>query len=318
MLAMAGWVALATVGTAVGGLLSKWLDRWVTARVQWRVGPPLLQPFYDLAKLFGKETIVPATARRTGFLLAPLLGLSGAVVGVALIWLANLGAAAGHGFVGDLIVILYVLAIPAIATILGGASSSNPHGAVGAAREMKLLISYELPMMICLLAAVVKAGQLAAAAGGDAAWTFRLDEMILAQRAWPVAGSVSGGIALAMALFCCHAKLALVPFDQAEAETELMGGAYVEYSGPLLGTVLLTRALLFAALPLFLISVFFGGLSWGWNLLWSVLQYVLIVVFFVLVRNTNPRVRIAQAVKFFWFGITPIAIVALVLALFGL
>ena len=211
------WVAVATLGTAVGGLLSKWIDRWVTARVQWRVGPPLLQPFYDLAKLFSKEAIVPDGARRTGFLLAPLLGLTGAVVAVALIWLANLAAAGSSsgGFVGDLIVILYVLTIPAVALILGAASSGSPHGGVGAAREMKLLISYELPMMICLLVAVVKSAQLGQIAGLDAKWTFRLDDMIRYQAAWPVAGSLSGVIAVAMALFCMHAKLGLVPFDHA-------------------------------------------------------------------------------------------------------
>ena len=79
----------ATAGTLVLGLISKWIDRKVTARVQWRVGPPWYQPFVDVIKLMGKETVVPEGARMTGFLLAPLAGFSAVSVAATILWLAN-------------------------------------------------------------------------------------------------------------------------------------------------------------------------------------------------------------------------------------
>lgn len=304
LLAMIGVFLLATIATAVLGLVLKWVDRMVTARVQWRVGPPWYQPFADVAKLLGKETIVPENARRTGFLLAPLLALSAVALAAAILWTVNF--APGASFVGDLIVVLYLLTIPSLAVVIGGAASGNPHGVTGASREMKLILSYELPFVLAMVPAMI--------AGG---WTLKLGEIA-------TAGSPSLGVGVAkvlgfvVALLCVQAKLGLVPFDIAEAETEIMGGAYCEYSGPPLAAFYLTRAMLLATLPLLLATVFWGALvrSIGGAVVWVVL-YLVAVVVVTLVRNTNPRVRIDHAIKFFWFGLTPVAILAVVLTLIG-
>ena len=87
---MVGIFVVAVLGTIILGLVSKWIDRKVTARVQWRVGPPLLQPLLDIVKLLGKETIVPRQARRAGFLLAPVFGFAAVCVAAALLWAANI------------------------------------------------------------------------------------------------------------------------------------------------------------------------------------------------------------------------------------
>ena len=84
--------------TAIVGLLTQWVDRKVSARVQWRVGPPWYQPFADILKLLGKEIVIPEGAKRTGFLLAPLAGLAAVGVVSTMLWLANISDA---GFVGD-------------------------------------------------------------------------------------------------------------------------------------------------------------------------------------------------------------------------
>lgn len=297
---------LATLGTLVLGLAAKWVDRKVTARVQWRVGPPWYQPALDCVKLLGKETIVPSMARGTGFLLAPLVGLSAAALAVTVLWVLNLYPA--QGFIGDVIVVLYLFAVPSLATMFGAAASGNPHAGVGAAREMKLLLSYELPLTIALLVSVVHTGN-----------SFRISQIVSAQQAdGAVALSVSGVVALVVAVFCIQAKLGLVPFDQAEAETELMAGVYTEYSGPPLAVIYALRALLFAALPILLITLFLGGVSAsGWGLLWSILKFLALIVVITLIRNTNPRVRIDQGVRFFWYLLTPVALLALLLALVG-
>jgi len=304
-----GWVilvfALATVGTTVLGLLSKWVDRKVTARIQWRVGPPWYQTIADVAKLLGKETIVPATARKWTFLLAPVVGFAGTAVAASVLWGANLS---GTGFIGDLIVVVYLLTMPSLAIIVGGIASGNPVSALGASREMKLVFSYELPFILALVTVIIQAGG-----------TLRLNGILEHQAAsGMVIGSFSGVIAFLVAILCGQAKLGLVPFDIPEAETEIMAGPFTEYSGAPLAVFYLMKALLLATVPIFLITVFWGGFREGWQVLWTVPVYVLILVLFVLIRNTNPRLRIDQALKFFWFGLTPLSALAVVLAIFGL
>ena len=172
---------------------------------------------------------------------------------------------------------------------------------------MKLMLSYELPMIIVILAAVARSG-----------WTFQLGGLIAAQHSGPVLYSLSGVLSLIIAVLCMQAKLGQVPFDVAEAECEIMSGVYVEYSGPSLAYWLMTRAMLLAVMPLLLIVVFWGGLDLSFpGVLAFAGKYVLLVALVTLIRNTNPRLRIDQTLKFFWFGLTPLAIVAAVLALAG-
>jgi len=305
---------VASVGTMALGMFSSWVDRKVTARVQWRVGPPLFQPLYDILKLMGKETLVPARAQQRGFLLAPVVGLAAAAVAVTILWSANLWPQ--QGFVGDLIVVIYLLTIPAVATIYGAAASGSPHAAIGASREMKLLLSYELPLILSALVPILKVSQSA-----DFGTTFSLGALVAYQQAsgWTLV-SVSGALACVVALLAIQAKLTLVPFDLPEAETELMGGVYLEYSGPPLAVIKLGRMFMLAVAPIYLITLFLGGLganTWqGWLALAG--KYVVLLVLIVLMRNTNPRVRIDQAVRFFWFLVTPVAVGAVILAALGL
>ncbi len=299
------WMA-AAAGTIVLGLAFRWVDRLVTARVQWRVGPPWYQPGADILKLMGKETLMPTTARGTGFLLAPLVAVAASTVAAAILWRAVLSPQST--FLGDLIVVIYLLTIPAIMTIAGASASGSPHASFGAAREIKLLLSYELPMVIAMMTAVARTG-----------WSLRLGGILEAQAQAPVVLSVSGAIAMVVAILCMQAKLGLVPFDMAEAECEIMSGVYVEYSGPSLAMFLVSNAMLLALLPLLIIVVFWGGLNtgawWGW--LTFAGKYVLLVALATLIRNTNPRLRIDQAVRFFWFYLTPLAILAAALAIVG-
>jgi len=304
-----GWIIvtflIAATGTLALGLVFRWVDRKVTARIQWRVGPPLYQPLVDLIKLMGKENLMPITARGTGFLLAPVIAVAATGVVAAVLWRAVLTPDAT--FIGDLIVVIYLLVVPALMTIMGASASGNPHASVGAARELKLLLSYELPMLLAILVAVAHGG-----------WTLRLGGLIQAQQSAPVLYSISGALAMVIAIVCMQAKLGQVPFDLAEAECEIMSGVYVEYSGPSLAMFLMTRAMLLALMPLLLIIVFWGGLTPTW---WGVLtfagKYVLLVALVTLIRNTNPRLRIDQTMRLFWFALTPLAIIAAVLAVAG-
>ena len=137
------------------GMLLCGIDRKLVARMQKRIGPPILQPFYDFFKLLGKETIVPAAANRTVFLLAPLVGLAAQVVLQLFIPVFHFNAFRG---VADVIVILYLLLIPALSVILGAASSGSPYAGVGLSREMVTVLSVELPLVLVLLAVAKTVG----------------------------------------------------------------------------------------------------------------------------------------------------------------
>lgn len=295
--------------TAIIGLLTTWVDRKVSARVQWRVGPPWYQPFADILKLMGKEIVVPEGARATGFLLAPIAGLAAVALVSMILWLTNLQ---GTNFIGDLIVVIYLLTIPSLGMIIGASASSNPLASVGASREMKLILAYELPFVIAIFTAVAAMGQ---------GMTLKLFEIVDFQRTnGAIVGSASGIIAFIVAILCAQAKLTYPPFDIPEAETELMDGTHMEYSGAALAVVKLTQAMMLFTLPVFFITLFWGGLEFGsvWGVIYTIIKYLVIVTIIVLIKNTNPRVRIDQAVRFFWGPVTVLAIIGMVLALVGL
>ncbi len=289
--------------TAAAGLLTSWVDRKVTAWVQMRVGPPLLQPFYDIRKLFIKDTCVPDGGAIGLFLLAPLLGLAAVTLASMILWRTVLDSEAT--FVGDLIVLIYLLAMPALAVMLGSFASRNPLASLGGSREVKLMIAYELPLVLAILVPVIQAGSI------------RLGDLLVNPA--PVT-SLSGVLALLVCITCMQAKLTLVPFDMPEAETELSGGALIEYSGPPLAMFKLTRAMMLFTLPVLLVMVFFGGLLNGpvWQqLLTGFLPWFVLVALTIVIRNTTPRVRIDQAVRFFWGPVSVVALLAVALAWMG-
>ncbi len=284
--------------SVVVGLVLTWVDRVVSARVQYRKGPPLFQPLADVFKLLLKQTVVPRGASKTLFMLAPMLGLVAMCLTSALLFYVNLNP--DGSFVGDLIVLVYLFALPPLAIILGASASRNPLSAVGASREMTLYLGYELPFLLALLVPVIKAGG-----------TVRLGDFVAAQQAGgPFLYSISGVIAAIIVLITIQAKLGYVPFDQAEAEQEIMTGVFAEYSGAMLAVFKLTKAMMMFLMPLFLITVLWGGFG-DW---WAVLKFLLIVVLVVLIKNTNPRFKIDHALRFFWFGLGVLGIAAVVLA----
>jgi len=293
--------------TASIGLTASWIDRKVTARIQYRVGPPMLQPLVDIVKLLGKETLVPAGASKRTFLLAPILGLASVIMVSALLWVNDIWV--GRGFAGDIIVVIYLLAIPSISIILGGFASANPLASLGASREMKLILAYELPFVLAVLVPVIKAG-----------YAIKIGSILAFQaQNGVVAGNLSGILALLVALICVQAKLALVPFDMPEAETELAGGVLIEYSGSPLAVYRLMKNMLLFTLPFFLMILYMGGFRLdGIHLLYGILKYVGLVAIITVIRNTNPRVRIDQAVRFFWGPVTILAVAAVILAVVGL
>jgi NADH-quinone oxidoreductase subunit H len=181
---------------ATAGAFLSWFDRKITARVQFRKGPPLLQPFYDFFKLLlVKETILPRNGSPVLFLLAPIFSVFGATMAGVFILLPLFNITTG--FRGDLLVIFYLLTIPSFSYIIGSLSSGNPLAAVGGSREMKLILSYELTFLLVIAGVIMKCGQ-----------QFDLNNIIRTQQAAsPFIGSVSGVLLFLVGIFCIQAGL---------------------------------------------------------------------------------------------------------------
>lgn len=292
--------------SAVIGAVSSWVDRKVTARLQYRVGPPWYQPFADFFKLLGKETFIPKGASKIVFLGAPLVGLAAVILVSTMLW--HLNADVKSSYIGDLIVVVYLLTLPSFAIIIGGSSAGNPLASIGSSREMKLILAYELPFIIAIFTVVAKTG------------TILIGCIIELQgSAGLIVTNISGLAAFIVAVMAVQAKLGFVPFDIPEAEQEIAAGPLVEYSGPPLAIYKLTKNILFYVLSLFLVTLFWGGVNFNSYTagVLSILKYILMLVIIIVIKNVNPRLRTDQALRFFWGPMTFLAAAGMIFALLG-
>ena len=302
---------------AVVGVLLAGLDRKLVARMQKRVGPPLLQPLYDFLKLLGKETIIPRQANKKVFLAAPVIGLASLLVtGLVLPFSAKFTAASG---VADVIVVLYLLTIPAAAIILGAAASGSPFAGVGLSREMVAVMAYELPLVILVVAVCRKVG-LTMEEGG---MTFSLSTIMQYQAEH---GSLLFNIsmipaALAM-LFVIPCEVGHHPFDIAEAETEICEGTLAEYSGVPLAIYELSHYIKMFILTSLFCVLFLGGLTTGIVVVDLLIRVIFCVVITVLTMTLPhavcARFKVEQVFKFYWTWVAGLAVLGLILAWIGL
>jgi NADH-quinone oxidoreductase subunit H len=256
--------------------------------------------------LLVKETILPKHGSPLLFLLAPVLAVTGATMAGIFILLPLFNITTG--FRGDLLVIFYLLTIPSFSYIIGALSSGNPLASVGASREMKLILGYELTFLLVIAGIIMKSGQ-----------QFDLHSIIKAQQAGtPFIGSVSGVLLFIAGLFCIQAKLAVIPFDMPEAEAEITEGIFIEYSGAAYALIKLAKYIMLFILPSFIIAILMSGFKLeGIHILWAILKILAVVLLMTLVKNTNPRVKIKQAISFFMIWMNLIVIIAIVLISFG-
>ncbi|HOX58826.1 MAG TPA: NADH-quinone oxidoreductase subunit H [Candidatus Paceibacterota bacterium] len=277
--------------------------RKVTAQIQSRQGPPLWQPYFDLLKLLGKEDIesgqTPAMQR-----FAAYLSLATAL---ALACLVPMGFPAPLNGAGDAILVIYLLTLAGICTLLAGLAAGSTYSLVGISREMMAMIALEPLFAVTIVAGAVHTG------------SFRLDT-VLNGSVYATGGFPwSGLVLLGVMLLSFQAFVQRVPFDISEAETELMEGPLMEYSGPKLALfkyAQMVKLLIYSALFVNLFAPWGSTLSFplGWLIFWvKVLGLVLLVT---LVAATHARYRIDQAIRFF-ASLLIVALGALVMASYG-
>jgi len=278
--------------------------RKVTAVVQSRQGPPVQQPYLDLLKLLGKEDIEsgesPVMQRFAAYLsLATVLTVA---------CLVPMGFAAPMNSAGDVILLIYLLTLCGICTLLAGLAAGSTYSLMGISREMMTMIALEPLFAVAIIVGVIHTS------------SFRLDTVlngsVYAHGGFPWSGLV---MLLVMTL-SFQAFVQRVPFDISEAETELMEGPLMEYSGPKLAVfkfAQMAKLVVHSALFVALFAPWGSGLAFplGWLLFWA--KVSALVLFVTLVAATHARFRIDQAIRYF-AGLLVLALAALVLAGYGL
>ena len=286
------------------GLFASWVDRKLIAKMQNRVGPPLMQPFADLIKLLAKEDIVPESADRSMFAVAPLIAFAGVIASAIYVPMWSFEAA--NSFAGDLIVVIYLLTLPAFALFLGGWYSTNPFATIGATRVLSQLFGYEVPFFLACLGPALAAGS----------WSISDITFAQADGGWLIAAAP---LSFAVAMIALIGKLERVPFDIPQAKQEIVTGPEVEYTGRRLAMwklTFLTETIVGSALiaALFLGGPHFWGIPFDAMPVWLAgivgmivlaVKILLIVFFLSLTQAAMARIRIDQMVQWclLWLGI---------------
>ncbi|HZR20974.1 MAG TPA: NADH-quinone oxidoreductase subunit NuoH [Verrucomicrobiae bacterium] len=293
-----------------------WVERKGAGRFQRRPGPTeagwagLLQPIADAAKLLSKQLIIPDGVDRTLFRLAPMLVMAPALIGLAVMPFSQTLAARNINV--GLLMIFAFGSINVMAIMLGGWSSRNKYAIISAARVVSQDVAYEIPMLLVVITIIMING------------TMNLNEIVQAQaggfwhwnlfRVW-----VNPLMPITFLIFytCMLAETNRAPFDMAEAESELVAGAYTEYSGMGFGVFFMAEyanILLGSSLA----TVLFLG---GWQspfgvfsgLLWFLIKMYFLVFSVVWVRWTFPRTQFYGLLNLSWKILIPVSLFTLLL-----
>lgn len=281
------------------------IERKVAARIQDRIGPNrvgpygLLQTVADLIKLLAKEDITPAAADRLLYNAAPIVSF----MSVVLIWAVIPFTPVNYGVDLDTGV-LYFVAVASLGTLAimtAGWASNNKYALLGAFRVVALLVSYEIPMVFALVIPVMLAGSMS------------LVSIVEAQsHMWFI---FMAPVAAVMLFISSQAETGRAPFDLIEAESELVAGFNIEYSGMKFGMFFAGEFMHVFTNGIIIALLFFGGwygLGFQFAPLafaWLGLKGFLIYLVFLWLRNTVPRMRIDQVMAFNWFFLVPVSIV---------
>lgn len=297
-------------------LLFEGLDRKLHARLQNRIGPPIIQPFYDFSKLFGKERIIPENASSLIFTIAPILAVICALIGAIIPFISTLFRV---NFAGDLILVIYLLSMPSLMIMIGGSASGNPFSTIGFSRTITMLISYEVPFVLSIGLIAFKTGL-----------SVTSYNIITAQEivGMPLAFTYpSMAFAAAAFLFCIPIAVGVLPFDLSEAKTEIAHGSLAEYGGPYLALMKMSKSILAFAMSFLAATLFFNIYTLGSNHFLGPVSdlavNLLIALFIMFITITFPRTVLARAkprqtLKFYWSVPFLLIVLATVFYIMGL
>tara|TARA_A100001037_G_scaffold167377_1_gene150470 strand:+ start:11074 stop:12171 length:1098 start_codon:yes stop_codon:yes gene_type:complete len=277
-----------------------WLERKALGRLQLRLGPTrtgpfgLLQPIADAIKLVLKEDIVPNSSERVIFWVAPIV----VVISAFMLWVTI-------PFTPDIVVenleemgLFYIGAVGVIGIlglVLAGWGSANKYGVIGGLRAAAQLISYEIPLIMVLVSVAI------------ITQTFNLVEIVALQTPVPFVLVLPLGFVLFFVAGL--AEVGRTPFDIYFAESEIVGGPFVEYSGAHWAVFFLSEYINTFAIATLTVLLFLGG--WAGPFLppvvWLLVKIYAVILLIFWIRGTLPRLRIDQLMGFAWKVMVPLS-----------
>lgn len=300
-------IVVACIFVLVLDIFLVWVERKVVARFQDRLGPNrlgpfgLIQPIADVIKLLIKEDITPEGADRVIYNLAPIMALATVLLLWAVIPFSStiLGSDLNVG-------VLYVVAVGAIGTlgvIMAGWASNNKYALLGAFRTVAQVVAYEVPMVIILLVPVILARSMS------------IQEIVVkqTQSIWFV---VMAPLPALLFLITCIAELGRAPFDLTEAESEIVAGFHIEYTGMKFGMFYAGELLHTITLSALVSALFLGGWHGPFvaqapilGVFWLLLKAFFIYWVIMWIKYSMPRIRIDHMLSLNWKFFTPLALV---------
>ncbi|WP_202079600.1 NADH-quinone oxidoreductase subunit NuoH [Caldalkalibacillus salinus] len=269
-----------------------------------RVGGPfgLLQTVADVLKLLLKEDVIPKKADRTLFIMAPVIAFVPSFMVIVVIPFTD------RLYFSDIgIGLLYYIAISGLTTfgvIMGGWASNNKYALLGGMRAVAQMISYEIPLVMSVIGIILISGSLnlitIVDAQADYAWFILLQPL-----------------AFVIFLIASVAELNRTPFDLPEAESELVAGYHVEYSGFRFAFFMLAEYVYLFAMASLMTVLFLGGwhppfalpiLSAIPGVVWFLLKFSMVVFFMFWIRASFPRLRADHLMEFGWKVLLPLAL----------
>lgn len=317
-------------------LFWEWVDRKVYARLQNRVGPlhtgwqGIFQPLMDFLKLLGKEDLTPKKADRRGFSAVPVVMLILSITLCMFIPIVDMdpslpGIQGVLSFEGDLILILFLSSMLVAVIMLAGYFSSNPFGQAGSARTGMLLISFEIPLIVAIITPAILTGSLRISTIMEGLKTLNMPYALLLI------------LPFIIFLISIQAELERIPFDVSHAETEIVHGWQVEFSGKKLALIHMAEDIMLVYAAGIATSLFLGGpyllefiplevfsvtlatvmqttwIGWVYYTLVFMLKSIIVVMILSNMRTTFARWRIDQIVHYGWKFMVPLALVNLLI-----
>ena len=309
-----GGAAALLVFLSVMVLALTWLERKALARIQMRMGPMrvgfhgALQPIADAMKLVSKEDILPSWADRRVYWLAPLA----VFIPAFLLWV-TIPVARDVALANLDLGLFYIVAISVLSVmglVMAGWSSANKYAMLGGLRAAGQLVSYEIPFIMAILAVAMLAQ------------TLNLRDIVAAQSTF--AYILTLPLSLFLFLTAGLAELGRTPFDIHHAESEVVGGPFVEYSGAHWAVFFLAEYINTFTIAALTALLFLGG--WGWpnmpfdgllhsalSVLWFMVKTYAVILVIFWIRGTYPRLRIDQLMAFGWKLLVPLSFINIVL-----
>jgi len=286
-------------------LYVQYIDRKLYARLQNRVGPPWFQPFADTIKLFSKETIMPRNIDKVLFQILPYFSFAAVVTSFLFIPVSSLSPV--FSYPGDLIIVAYLLTIPTLVLALAGWVSGTTYSVIGGIRCLTQLFSYEVPFFIALLMPAIMTGT----------WN-------IAEISQQLPGFIAANplfliplfIGFVVSIISLQGKLERRPFDIPDAETEIVAGPFVEYSGRLFGIFRLAIDMELVVGAAVVAAVFLGGPHAYFGIpsfIVFLLQTLFIIIILSVIKAATARIRIDQMINFGWRILAPLSLTGLIL-----